>query len=139
MLRRILLFGFGVLLSIIIISSFSETNRLKETIFAYVNYFDIDKRVLYHLRSDTIFSSVKTNCLLKYYGLTKKEVLLVLENGKVNFDKSQTEKTPCQNFVVEDYINQNFLSVHFEYCANNYKVSIIAFEVNNQDNQLECN
>ena len=55
MLRRFLFFGFGVIISIFFLSM-GPTNRLKETFYAYLDYFDMDKRVITHLVNDsTIF------------------------------------------------------------------------------------
>ena len=50
MIRRLVLFGFGALISIFFLSLGPE-NRLKETFYAYIDYFNINKRVIYHLYS----------------------------------------------------------------------------------------
>ena len=69
MFRRLLYFGFGFLLSILLLS-LGPNNRLKETFVAYVNYFDMDKRVMYHLDKgeDTIFSKL-AECQIECYNL----------------------------------------------------------------------
>ena len=43
-----MLFGFGALISIFFLSLGPE-NRLKKTFYAYIDYFNVNKRVIYHL------------------------------------------------------------------------------------------
>ena len=58
MLKRFVLFGFGVIISIFFLSLGPE-NRMKKTFYAYVDYFSINKRVITHLYSDTtIFTNI---------------------------------------------------------------------------------
>ena len=123
MLRRLLFFGFGALISIIFLSMGSE-NRLKETLHAYIDYFSLDKRVIWHLKNDSTTFSIKAECQLVYYSLTKEDILSVLDDGKVNFEKSKTEKSPCQFYVIENTIKEMDLSVTFQFCdtANTVKV-----------------
>ena len=101
MLRRLIFFGFGVFISIMFLSMGPE-NRLKNTFYAYVDYFNINKRVINHLISDSTIISDKVNCKMLEYNLSKDDMLSVLNNGKVNFDKSQTIKSPCQIFYIEN-------------------------------------
>ena len=100
MLRRLRFFGFGFLLSILILS-IGPNNRLKETFLAYVNYFNINKRVIFHLnkKDATIFSD-KAICQMLYYNLNKEDLFSVLEDGKVNFNLSDKRAVPCQYFVI---------------------------------------
>ena len=50
--RRFLFFGIGALISIIFLSLGPE-NRLKKTFYDYIDYFNMDKRVIYHLENDS--------------------------------------------------------------------------------------
>ena len=43
MLRRLIFFGFGVFISIMFLSMGPE-NRLKNTFYAYIDYFNINKK-----------------------------------------------------------------------------------------------
>ena len=45
-------FGFGALISVFFLSMGPE-NRLKDTFYAYIDYFDMDKRVITHLYPNT--------------------------------------------------------------------------------------
>ena len=58
MKKRILLFSFGAFVSIIFLSMGPE-NRLKTTFYAYLDYFDMDKRVITHLINDSTNFSVQ--------------------------------------------------------------------------------
>ena len=87
MTRRLLFFGCGALISIFFLSMGPE-NRLKQTFYAYMNYFDMDKRVIAHLVNDSTSFTTMAECQLVYYNLTKDDLLTVLDEGKVNFDLS---------------------------------------------------
>ena len=127
MFRRFVLFGFGALISIFFLSLGPE-NRLKDTFYAYVDYFDMDKRVISHLTNDSTTFTVKAECQLVYYNMTKEALLSVLDNGKVNFDLSDEDGEPCQYFVIENIVDGNELSVEFELCYHNDKsVRVMAF------------
>ena len=130
--RRFLFFGIGALISIIFLSLGPE-NRLKITFYDYIDYFSLDKRVIYHLENDSTTFSTKAECQLVYYSLSKEDLLEVLEDGEVNFEKSQTEKKPCQYYVVENTINEMELSVTFEFCDKANTVKVMSFTAKTEE------
>ena len=130
--RRFLFFGIGALISIIFLSLGPE-NRLKKTFYDYIDYFDMDKRVIYHLHNDSTTFSTKAECQLVYYSLSKEDLLEVLEGGEVNFEKSQTEKNPYQYYVVENTIKEMELSVTFEFCDKANTVKLMSFTANTEE------
>ena len=133
MRRRLLFFGFGALISIFFLSMGPE-NRLKKTFYAYVDYFDIDKRVITHLVNDSTNFSAKTECQLVYYNISKIELLSVLDEGDVNFDLSNPDGDPCQQYIVNKLVNGNELSVNFELCYyNNKSVEVLSFKANKKE------
>ena len=136
MFKRIILFGFGALISVFFLSLGPE-NRLKKTFYAYVDYFNVDKRVIYHLNSDETFFSSKSECQLIYYNLDKIELLSVLDGGEVNFSKSDKDRKPCQLFFVENMINNNSAEVLFEYCSVDNKVTVKSFIINQEERVCE--
>jgi len=143
MRRRLLFFGFGALISISFLSMGPE-NRLKKTFYAYLDYFDMNQRVISHLYPNTTDDegnlllidpefSTQAECQLVYYNLTKKDLLSVLEDGEVNFELSDEDGEPCQYFVIENSIKGNALSVTFELCYYNDKsVKVIKFTYNKE-------
>ena len=135
MLRRFLFFGFGALISIFFLS-LGPQNRLKDTFYAYIDYFDMNKRVISHLINDSTNFTLKSECQLVYYNIKKEDLLLVLNDGKVNFDLSSQDAEPCQYYVVENTVNGNALSVEFELCYyKNKSVKVISF-TNNKENSV---
>jgi hypothetical protein len=144
MKRRLLFFGFGALISIFFLSMGPE-NRLKDTFYAYMNYFDMDKRVITHLYPNTTDTDgniieIETDfttlaeCQLVYYNMTKEDVLTVLEDGEVNFDLSDEGGEPCQYYVIENIVKGLDLAVTFELCYHNDKsVKVVTFKVNNEE------
>ena len=143
MRRRFLFFGFGALISIFFLSMGPE-NRLKKTFYAYIDYFDMNQRVISHLYPNTTDDegnlllidpefSIQAECQLVYYNLTKKDLLSVLEDGEVNFELSDEDGEPCQYFVIENLIKGNALSVTFELCYYNDKsVKVMKFTYNDE-------
>ena len=136
MVRRIVLFGFGALISIFFLSLGPE-NRLKNTFYAYLDYFNLDKRVIYHLSKEDPFFSTKSECQIVYYNLDKSKILSVLDGGEVNFSKSNKKQDPCPLYVVENELEDNFIEVTFEYCADDKKVIILGFTLNNKEGICE--
>tara|TARA_B110000003_G_C16622986_1_gene523839 strand:- start:733 stop:1149 length:417 start_codon:yes stop_codon:yes gene_type:complete len=133
MARRLIFFGFGAIISIFFLSMGPE-NRLKQTFYAYIDYFDMDKRVITHLKNKNTSFSTKAECQLVYYNLTKDSLLSVLDEGKVNFPLSEEDREPCQYYFVERKIYDSFISVKFELCYYNDKsVKVISFKLDNKD------
>ncbi|CAI8360745.1 MAG: Uncharacterised protein [Cryomorphaceae bacterium] len=143
MKRRLLFFGFGSLISIFFLSMGPE-NRLKNTFYDYLDYFDMNKRVISHLYPNTTdeegnlilikpeFSTL-AECQLLYYNLTKEDLLSVLEDGEVNFELSDEDGEPCQYFVIENLVKGNTLLVTFELCYYNDKsVKVTKFTSNKE-------
>ena len=130
MIKRIVLFGFGALISIFFLSLGPE-NRLKNTFYAYIDYFNINKRVIYHLKKDQPFFSTTAECQLVYFDTDKANVLSVLDGGEVNFSKSNKEHEPCQLYLIENQIEEDFFEVMFEYCSKTKKVTVINISLNN--------
>ena len=143
MKRRLLFFGFGSLISIFFLSMGPE-NRLKNTFYNYLDYFDMNKRVISHLYPNTTdeegnlilikpeFSTL-AECQLLYYNLTKEDLLSVLEDGEVNFELSDEDGEPCQYFVIENLVKGNTLLVTFELCYYNDKsVKVTKFTSNKE-------
>ena len=112
-------------------------NRLKKTFYAYIDYFDMDKRVITHLENDSTTFSIQSECQLVYYNISKQDLLLVLDEGEVNFKKSEKDTDPCQYYVVENNINGNHLAVRFEYCFEPDMVKVMTFTSN--DEKEVCN
>ena len=143
MRRRLLFFGFGALISIFFLSMGPE-NRLKKTFYAYLDYFDMNQRVISHLYPNTTDDegnlllidpkfSTQAECQLVYYNLTKKDLLSVLEDGEVNFELSDEDGEPCQYYVIENLVKGNALSVTFELCYYNDKsVKVMKFRYNKE-------
>tara|TARA_B100000902_G_scaffold397763_1_gene462495 strand:- start:1115 stop:1528 length:414 start_codon:yes stop_codon:yes gene_type:complete len=135
MIRRIYFFSIGAFISIIFLSIGPE-NRLKDTFYAYIDYFNINKRVISHLINDDIQFSNISECQLNYYNIEKNHVLEVLNNGKVNFKISEKIKNPCQYYVVEKKIESDFFSVKFKFCDSINSVVVESFIVNSED--IQC-
>ena len=125
MRRRFGIFLVGVLLGVLLVR-FAFPGRFTE----YLQYFDLDYRVIYHLDQDTIYISSAAQCHLECLQKDQQDVLQVLKNGEVNFGKSQTKTSPCKTYTIE---NED-LSAVFELCDE--KVKLQKFTL--QDNSCDC-
>ena len=137
MFRRILLFAFGALISIFFLS-LGPNNRLKDTFYAYIDYFDVNTRVITHLyNQETVFSS-QAMCQVKHYNITKEEVLSVLDDGNVNFNLSQENSDPCQFFIIENIFKNKEISVEFKLCYYDNK-SVEVLNIIIDEEKIRCN
>ena len=84
MLRRLKFFVIGSLISIIFLSMGPE-NRLKDTFYAYVDYFNPEKRVI----SQFIIS----DSILIFPEISQQELLRIYQGSWVNNDLS--DKDSC--------------------------------------------
>ena len=129
MVKRLLLSFLGAIISIFFLS-FGPENRLKDTFYSYIDYFNIDKRVISHLKNDSTNFTNKAECQLIYYDIKKAELLSVLDEGEVDFDLSEQDAEPCQYFMILGVVNNNNVSVYFELCYYNSKsVRVMGFSV----------
>jgi hypothetical protein len=127
MIRRLVFFGLGCVISLMFLSLGPE-NRLKETFIAYINYFNINKRVIYHLdKGEAIIFSDQALCQMLHYNLSRKELLSVLHNGEVNFNLSDNKSKPNQLFVIENMLNNQKIAVRFSYFDVKEKVQLLSF------------
>ena len=94
MLRRLKFFGAGALISILFLSMGPE-NRMKDTFYAYIDYFNPEKRVVDQLLiSDSII----------YNAVSSVEIENILEGAWVNHDLTNKSSYP-QFFVIENIID----------------------------------
>ena len=110
MLKRIRLFGFGFIAGILILSIGPE-NRLKKTFLSYIDYFNMSKRVHYHILKNDI---VLEGNLKNIYEID--EVKEAIKISKINFKKSNTDLDECKYYVLETKLNLHESEVEIKYC-----------------------
>ena len=104
MLRRLKFFGAGALISILFLSMGPE-NRMKDTFYAYIDYFNPEKRVVEQLLiSDSII----------YNGVSLFEIENILEGAWVNHDLTNKSSYP-QFFVIENIIDEKNMRVSINF------------------------
>ena len=139
LIKRFIYFGLGFSLGILFLS-FGPENKLKKTFYAYIDYFNPNKRVISHLypydkdykkQVDPYFST-QAECQIVYFGITKEEVLSVRDGGNVNFKLSDKDSSPCQYFIIENNVNGDFIAVKFEYCFSSGNVTVLSLSKNNE-------
>ena len=132
MLRRFILFGFGIFLGVFILS-FGPNNRLKKNLKDYINYFDMNSRVIYHLnKGENIKFSDKSICQLNSYLLEKNDILQDISDAKVNFILSNTSSKPCKTYIVEKVYNNKLLQMKFLLCDKDSNVFLESLKYENE-------
>ena len=104
--RRLLFFGFGALISISALYFLDDdSNRMKQTLYAYIDYFNPEKRVVNQLLlSDSII----------YTNNDSSEIADFLEGSWVNHELTNKENYP-QIFVLDNLVKEipSRLKVYF--------------------------
>ena len=121
MFRRLLLFGFGAFLSLFFLAYLSPENKLKNTFYAYLNYFDSDKRIIGQLLLSKEFNYLVSN---------EEDINLFLKDCWVNHDLSDKESYP-QQFVLENIMPER-LEASIYYCLDSLtanKVSLMIQQI----------
>ena len=122
MIKRVRLFGFGFIAGILILSIGPE-NRLKKTFLSYIDYFNMSKRVHYHiLKTDIILEGNLKND----YEIDKvKEAIRI---SKINFKKSNVNLENYKYYVLETKYNLHDTEIEIKYCEKEKKSFVFKIE-----------
>jgi len=132
MIRRFILFGFGIFLGVFFLS-FGPNNRLKENLKDYINYFDMNSRVIYHLnKGENIELTDKAICQLSSYSLERNDVFIDISDANVNFSLSNTKSNSCKTYIVEKVINNKLMQMKFLLCERDTKVVLESLKFENE-------
>ncbi len=132
MIRRFILFGFGIFLGIFFLS-FGPNNRLQENLKDYINYFDMNSRVIYHLnKGENIELTDKAICQLSSYSLERNDLLIDISDANVNFSLSNTKSSTCKTYIVEKVIKNKLIQMTFLLCDNDTKVVLESLKFENE-------
>lgn len=122
MIKRIRLFGLGFIAGILILSVGPE-NRLKKTFLSYIDYFNMSKRVHYHiLKTDIILD----NDLKSKYKLA--EIIEAVKISKINFKKSKIPIDDCKIYLLKTKLNKYDTEMEIKYCEKDKKSFIYKIE-----------
>ena len=132
MIRRFILFGFGIFLGVFFLS-FGPNNRLKQNLKDYINYFDMSSRVIYHLnKGENIELSDTAICQLNSYSLEMNDVLIDISDANVNFNLSNTSSSNCKIYIVEKVIKNKMMQMKFLLCDSDTKVVLESLKFENE-------
>ena len=132
MIRRFILFGFGIFLGVFFLS-FGPNNRLKQNLKDYINYFDMSSRVIYHLnKGENIELSDTAICQLNSYSLEMNDLLADISDANVNFNLSNTSSINCKMYIVEKDIKNKMMQMKFLLCDSDTKVVLESLKFENE-------
>ena len=122
MIKRVRLFGFGFIAGILILSIGPE-NRLKKTFLGYIDYFNMSKRVHYHiLKTDIVLEGNLKND----YDIDKvKEAIRI---SKINFKKSNVNLENYKYYVLETKYNLHDTEIEIKYYEKEKKSFVFKIE-----------
>ena len=133
MIRRFILFGFGIFLGVFFLS-FGPNNRLKKNLKDYINYFDMNSRVIYHLnKGENIELTDKALCQLSSYSLERNDVLIDISDANINFSLSNTKSSTCKTYIVEKVFNNKLMQMKFLLCERDTKVVLESLKFKNEN------
>ena len=96
MLRRLFLFGFGALISIISLSVLDKENKLRKTLEAYILYIDSDHRIK---------RQIELSDSLVYRDYDSTAIFNFMKNSWINYDLSKMDDNSYPKiFVLENKI-----------------------------------
>lgn len=107
--QRLTYFGGGFLVGLFILFFFLSG---KKASCAY----GPNARVLKNIRSKSLQYSPLASDQLLEFEIDTTRIKNLLENGEVDFGKSDTEKKPCKTYVIEDNTSTNQLTFYIENC-----------------------
>ena len=107
--RRLLLYGFGFLMGIIIV--FFIWNK-KGASFDYMP----EARVLKNIQTKKLNASIPAKLSLIGFHIDSTALSTMLKNGDIDFNKSNTKSKPCKTYWVNTYHNEQKLSLIIENC-----------------------
>jgi len=84
-------------------------------------------RVLKELRSKPLTYAPSIQELIASADIDTSDIKILLREGDVKFSKSNTEATPCKEFVVEGTIKEKEASLLFKNCENATILESIAY------------
>ena len=96
----------------------------KNTKFPYLP----DARVLNDINSKNVHYSVKLHSAFANNIISAREIQDVLENGSVNFSKSNTKLDSCKIYVIEKVFDKKNYLISLKNCAKEVKVFDYSFE-----------
>lgn len=89
-----------------------------------------DRRVSY------IEYTVHAKCRMKCRQITQAEVEDIMQNGKINYRKSDVNDTPCPTYALEGYTNADNQHVRIVFAQCDMKTKVVTCI--DLDNEFEC-
>ncbi len=126
-LKRLGYYMVGLAIGIVILT-FLLKKKTTETGTEFC-YFP-NCRVLKELRSKPLTYSPSIQELISSTDLDTTEIKVLLREGDVNFTKSDTEASPCKEFIVEGRIHEKEASLLFKNCENSTILESIDYSPN---------
>ena len=119
--NRLIYFMGGFIIGVFILFFILDK---KNTKFPYLP----DARVLNDINSKNVHYSRKLHTAFAKNTLTASEVQDILENGSVNFSRSNTKLDSCKIYVIEKVFDKKNYLISLKNCAKEVKVFDYSFE-----------
>ena len=116
--QRLTYFGGGFLVGLFILFFFLSG---KKASCAY----GPNARVLKNIRSKSLQYSPLASDQLLEFEIDTTRINILLKNGNVDFGKSDTEKKPCQTYIIDEDIDSNTLTFVIDNCDSTALVTEI--------------
>jgi hypothetical protein len=121
MKRRFALYGFGFVIGIAMVFFFLGGKK------ASCNWLPND-RMLKVIRSKQINYSEKVQNLILSKKIDSMDINLILDNGDIDFSKSQTKNNPCRKYLINGFDKQKEVALSVAVCDSIATIQEVFFE-----------
>lgn len=123
MKRRFALYGFGFSIGIVLVVFFLGGKNASCTWLP-------NDRMLKIIRSKQLnYSSTVENMILSKE-IDSMDIYLILDNGNIDFSKSETKNNPCRKYLINGSNDQKGIELLIELCDSIATVENIKIDVN---------
>ncbi len=121
MKRRFALYGFGFVIGIAMVFFFLGGKK------ASCNWLPND-RMLKIIRSKQINYSEGVQNLVLLKKIDSMDINLILDNGDIDFSKSQTKNDPCRNYLINGSDKQKDIALRVAVCDSIATIQEVFYE-----------
>lgn len=130
LIYRILVYCSGLIMGIILVIIINRHREAATRIDPKE-----EKMILQKLQKNPLYIGERALCRMNCRNVSKDMVIRVLNTGKINIEKSDQGKEPCDEFLIEGIVDSGrHLSIIFGGCDH----ETIVLNVFDQDKNFDC-
>lgn len=105
---------------------------------SYYKYTPIPETVMQDIKSKPLIYTEHSECRMKCRNITTEDVQEVLNSGKINLKKSNSESTPCPTYALEGVTKDDKqIRIILSLCDASSRL-LTAIDLKNDNDNCEC-